>query len=101
MAELQENELKAIRELEQEKLRALQLQEEAQEKVSTQQNPTVLPTQIPREAFKSYSWIEIFQYYMSHDMRFPTCVCATSQASDHPVHMGSLVRAFASCLNIV
>ena len=28
-------------------------------------------------------------------------VCATSKASDHPAHMRSLIRAFASRLNIL
>ena len=28
-------------------------------------------------------------------------VCATSKGSDHPAHMRSLTRAFASCLNIL
>ena len=28
-------------------------------------------------------------------------VCATSKGSDQPVHTGSLIRAFASCLNIL
>ena len=28
-------------------------------------------------------------------------VCATSKASDQPVHMRGLIRAFASCLNIL
>ena len=28
-------------------------------------------------------------------------VCATSKASDQPVHMCSLIRAFASCLDIL
>ena len=28
-------------------------------------------------------------------------VCATSKASDQPTHMGSLIRAFASHLNIL
>ena len=28
-------------------------------------------------------------------------VCATSKASDHPVHMRSLIRAFACRLNIL
>ena len=27
-------------------------------------------------------------------------VCATSKASDQPAHTRSLIRAFASCLNI-
>ena len=37
---------------------------------------------------------------MSHDMRFPT-MCATSKASDQVVHTRSLIRAFASRLNIL
>ena len=28
-------------------------------------------------------------------------VCATSKALDQPAHMHSLIRAFASCLNIL
>ena len=28
-------------------------------------------------------------------------VCATSKGSDQPAHMRSLIRAFASCLNIL
>ena len=28
-------------------------------------------------------------------------VCATSKASDQPAHTRSLIRAFASCLNIL
>ena len=28
-------------------------------------------------------------------------VCATSKASDQPAHTHSLIRAFASCLNIL
>ena len=28
-------------------------------------------------------------------------VCATSKASDQPAHTGCLIRAFASCLNIL
>ena len=28
-------------------------------------------------------------------------VCATSKASDQPAHTGSLIRALASCLNIL
>ena len=28
-------------------------------------------------------------------------VCVTSKASDQPAHMRSLIRAFASCLNIL
>ena len=28
-------------------------------------------------------------------------VCVTSKGSDQPVHMHSLIRAFASCLNIL
>ena len=28
-------------------------------------------------------------------------VCATSKASDQPAHMRSLIRTFASCLNIL
>ena len=28
-------------------------------------------------------------------------VCGTSKASDQPAHMRSLIRAFASCLNIL
>ena len=28
-------------------------------------------------------------------------VCATSKVSDQPAHTGSLIRAFASCLNIL
>ena len=35
-----------------------------------------------------------------HDI-FNTVVCATSKASDQPAHMYSLIRAFASCLNIL
>ena len=37
-------------------------------------------------------WIDI--------MRFQQCVCATSKGSDQPAHTRSLVRAFASRLNI-
>ena len=43
--------------------------------------------------------------YLSQCMRFPTIsnnvVCATSKASDHPAHMGSLIRAFASRLSFL
>ena len=28
-------------------------------------------------------------------------VCATSKASDQPAHMHIMIRAFASCLNII
>ena len=28
-------------------------------------------------------------------------VCGTSKASDQPAHMRNLIRAFASCLNII
>ena len=39
---------------------------------------------------------------MSRDMRFPTkWLCPTSKASDQPAHMRSLIRAFASLLNIL
>ena len=33
-------------------------------------------------------------------MRFPTMVCAASKGSDQPAHTRSLIRAFASRLNI-
>ena len=39
--------------------------------------------------------------YLSGGMRFPTMVCATSKGSDQPAHTRSLIRAFASCLNIL
>ena len=39
---------------------------------------------------------------MNYDMIFPTImVCATSKASDQPVHMHSLIRACASRFNIL
>ena len=28
-------------------------------------------------------------------------VCATSKSSDQPAHMRNLIRAFASCLNLI
>ena len=38
---------------------------------------------------------------MSRDMRFPTVACATSKASEQPAHTRSLIRAFASRLDIL
>ena len=39
--------------------------------------------------------------YMSRGMRFPTMWCVTRKGSDQPAHMRSLIRAFASRLNIL
>ena len=39
--------------------------------------------------------------HISHGMRFTKNVCATSKASDQPAHKRSLIRAFASHLNIL
>ena len=39
--------------------------------------------------------------YMNREMRFEQCGIATSKASDQPVHTHSLIRAFASRLNIL
>ena len=42
-----------------------------------------------------------FDCTLSRNMRFPNnVVSATSKASDHPAHTRSLIRAFASRLNI-
>ena len=40
------------------------------------------------------------QYEPVHDIS-NNVVCATSEASDQPAHMRSLIRAFASRLNIL
>ena len=40
-------------------------------------------------------------YNLSCNMRFPTMMCATRKASYQSAHMHSLIRAFASCLNIL
>ena len=39
--------------------------------------------------------------YELSDVISNNVVCATSSGSDQPAHMGSLIRAFASCLNIL
>ena len=39
-------------------------------------------------------------YELRHEIS-NNVVCATSKALDQPVHTGSLIRAFASCLNIL
>ena len=39
------------------------------------------------------------QYEQRHEIS-NNVVCATSKASDQPAHTHSLIRAFASCLNI-
>ena len=41
-----------------------------------------------------------FTYEQSHEIS-NNVICATSKASDQPVHMRSLIRAFASRLNIL
>ena len=37
---------------------------------------------------------------LRHEISY-NVVCATSKASDQPVHTPSLIRAFATCLNIL
>ena len=49
--------------------------------------------------FCSHS-IYIYIYEPRHEIS-NNVVCATSKASDQPTHMCSLIRAFASCLNIL
>ena len=46
-------------------------------------------------------WLDVdFRYEPAHEI-FNNLVCATSKASDQPVHTHSLIRAFASRLNIL
>ena len=47
----------------------------------------------------SYS-LDLFTYEQVHEISNKV-VCATSKASDQPVHMRSLIRAFASRLSIL
>ena len=45
-----------------------------------------------------------FQYFLLYEPRYEisnNVVCTTSKASDQPVHMRSLIRAFACRLNIL
>ena len=43
---------------------------------------------------------DIISFELRHEIS-NNVVCATSKASDQPAHMGSLIRAFASRLNIL
>ena len=44
--------------------------------------------------------MECFIYEQRHEI-YKNVVCATNKASDQPANMRSLIRAFASCLNIM
>ena len=52
-------------------------------------------------AFNNLLNIWTYLSNMSHGMRFPTCAMCDQQASDQPAHTRSLIRAFASRLNIL
>ena len=45
--------------------------------------------------------LEMFEWFEPQHEISNNVVCATSKGSDQPAHMGSLIRAFASRLNIL
>ena len=49
------------------------------------------------------SWLPFTGQLLLHELRhkISNMVCVTSNASDQPAHMRSLIRAFASGLNIL
>ena len=55
---------------------------------------------VPKEYMKfGFIWPNGFRIEPRHEIS-NNVVCATSKASDQPAHMRSLIRAFASRLNI-
>ena len=44
--------------------------------------------------------VSVYHYELQHEIS-NNVVCATSKGSDQPAHMHSLIRAFASRLNIL